>query len=75
MWQEGRRKACLRSQGKLEVLQKVGLVVPGLHYAELLQSFPEGDHFCGFLLCGTLLLRCKIGDLSSHLFRGIEKMG
>lgn len=75
MWQEGRREACLRSQRKLDVSQKVGLVVPGLHYAEWLQSFLEGDHFCGFLLCDTLWLRCKIWDLNSHLFRGMGKMG
>lgn len=35
---------------KVVALQDLGLVVLGLHYSELLQSYPERGHFCGFLL-------------------------
>lgn len=75
MWQEGQREACLRSQRKLVALHDLdfgGLLVSimlSCSIAAQRETTSVGSSH------DTLLVRCKIGDLSSQLFQDMEKVG
>lgn len=62
-WCLGRRKGCWRCSSSIQFAVVVFTLVPNRFILELLQQYPDQDHFA-ILFCQDL---CSIGTISPHI--------